>query len=142
MSQTTSGGPGTEYQGRTGWTGWITFAGIMLMIGGSLQAFYGLLALFNDEWVVWGKEGALFVDLTTWGWVHLLWGVLVVLCGLGLFTGNMAARIGGVIAASVSMIVNFFFVPVYPFWALTVIVIDALVIWAITVHGREMKSVD
>lgn len=140
MSQTSTGASGTADQEPTGWTGWIMFAGIMLIIGGALQAFYGLVALFNDEWVVWGKEGALLIDLTTWGWVHVIWGVIVVLCGFGLFTGNMAARIVGVIAACVSLVVNFFFLPVYPFWAITVIVIDALVIWAITVHGREMKS--
>ena len=125
----------------TGWTGWIVFAAVMLMIGGTLNAFYGLVALFNDEWVVWGQEAALFVDVTGWGWLHVIVGGLVVLCGIGLLSGNMVARAVGVIIASISLIVNFFFIPVAPFWALTVIVIDALVIWAITVHGKEMKSV-
>lgn len=138
MTQTMSGP--VETTERTGWTGWISFAGIMLVIGGVLQAFYGLLAIFNDDWAVWGREGVLFVDLTGWGWAHLIIGALVALCGVGLFTGNMAARIVGVLVAAVSLLVNFFFIPVAPFWALTVIVIDALVIWAITVHGREMKA--
>lgn len=140
MTQQNLNATGSETE-PTGWTGWIAFAGTMLVLAGSLQAFYGLLALFNDDWVVWGQEGALFVDLTGWGWAHIIWGIIVLVCGLGLFAGNMAARIGGVFAAAVSLIVNFFFIPVIPFWALTVIVIDLLIIWAITVHGREMKPV-
>jgi hypothetical protein len=122
------------------WTGWIAFAAIMLMIAGFLQMFYGFVALFNDEWVVWGREAALFVDLTGWAWAHIIWGALVVLVGFGLMRGNIVARIIGVIVASVSLIINFAFIPVYPFWAIVVIVIDALVIWAIIVHGRDMKT--
>ena len=124
----------------TGWTGWVAFAAIMLMIGGFLQMFAGIIALFNDNWVVWGSENALFVDLTGWAWAHMLWGLLVILAGVLLFRGNMVGRLVGVIAAMVSLIINFIFIPVYPFWAIVIIVIDALIIWAIVVHGREMKS--
>lgn len=128
------------YEETTGWTGWVAFAAIMLMIGGFLQLFAGIIALFNDDWVVWGSEAALFVDLTGWAWVHMLWGLLVILAGLLLLRGNMVGRIIGVIAAMVSLIINFIFIPVYPFWAIVIIVIDALIIWAIVVHGREMKA--
>jgi hypothetical protein len=66
-------------------------------------------------------------------------GSIVLLAGIGLFSGNILARIVGVIVASVSLVVNFFFIPVYPFWSLIVITIDALVIWALTAHGGEMR---
>jgi uncharacterized membrane protein len=125
---------------RTGWTGWIAFAGIMLIIGGSLNALYGLVAAINDDWVVWTNSSAVYLDISEWGWAHLILGIVVLLSGIGVFTGNIVARTIGVIVAGISMIVNFFFIPVYPVWALTIIVIDALVIWALTAHGREMRE--
>ena len=125
----------------TGWTGWITFAGVMMIIAGSLNALYGLVAVVNDEWVVWGNRANLYLDLSQWGWVHLVAGLVVLISGIGLFSGNFLARTVAVIVASVSLIANFFFIPAYPIWALIVVTIDVLVIWALTAHGREMRSV-
>jgi hypothetical protein len=65
----------------------------------------------------------------------------VLLTGIGLFSGNFLARTIAVIVAGLNMLVNFFFIPVYPFWAIIVITIDILVIWAVTAHGREMREV-
>ena len=124
----------------TGWTGWIAFAGIMLIIGGSLNLLYGIIAAVNDEWVVWTNRANVYLDLTEWGWAHIILGSIVLLTGIGLFSGNILARTVAVIVAGVSMFVNFFFIPVYPVWALTVITIDVLVIWAVTAHGREMRQ--
>ena len=118
----------TQTEERTGWTGWIYFAGTMLLIGGTLSIIYGFIALFNDNWVVFGNTNAVFLDLTGWGWLHVIIGALVVLAGFGLFTGNILASTLGVIVAAVSMIANFLWLPVYPFWAIIIIVIDALVI--------------
>jgi hypothetical protein len=130
----------SSYDQRTGWTGWILFAGVMMIIGGSLNLFYGIVAAVNDEWVVFTNRANVYLDVSQWGWVHIIMGSIVLLAGIGLFSGNILARIVGVIVASVSLVVNFFFIPVYPFWALTVITIDALVIWALTAHGREMRE--
>jgi hypothetical protein len=131
-----------EYDKPTGWTGWIAFASVMMIIGGGLNLFYGFVAVLNDDWVGWNRETSseVFVDLTTWGWVQIIVGALVVLAGFGVLTGNILARTVGVILAGLSMFANFFFIPVYPIWALTIIVIDALVIWALTAHGGEMRS--
>ncbi len=126
------------YRERSGWVGWIAFAGVMMVIAGSLQAIYGLIAIVNDEWVVWGNRANLLVDLTAWGWVHLIGGVIVLLAGLGLFTGNMVARIVAVIVAGLSLIANFLFIPAFPVWALIVITLDVVVIYAIMAHGREI----
>jgi hypothetical protein len=130
---------GSAYGERTGWTGWIIFAGVMLMIGGSLNLFYGIIAAVNDEWVVFTNRADVYLDVSEWGWVHIILGAIVFLSGIGVFSGNILARIVGVIVASISLLVNFFFIPVYPLWALIVITIDALVIWALTAHGREMR---
>jgi hypothetical protein len=125
---------------RTGWTGWITFAGVMLIIGGSLGLIFGLIAAVNDNWVVFTNRGQVSLDLSTWGWVHIIVGAIVVLAGFGVFTGNILARIVGVAVAVVSLIANFLWLPVYPVWAIIIITIDVLVIWALTAHGGEMRS--
>jgi hypothetical protein len=122
----------------SGWVGWVEFAGVIMVIAGALQAIYGLIAIVNDDWVVWGNRANLYVDMTTWGWVHLIGGVIVFLAGLGLFTGNIVARTIAVIVAGLSLIANFLFMPAYPVWALTVITLDVLVIYAVMAHGREV----
>ncbi len=124
---------------RTGWTGWITFAGVMLIIGGTLGVIFGIIAAVNDKWVVFTNRGAVSLDLSTWGWVHVIVGAIVVLAGFGVFTGNILARIIGVIVAIVSLVANFLWLPVYPVWSIIIITIDVLVIWALTAHGREMR---
>jgi uncharacterized membrane protein len=125
---------------RTGWTGWITFAGVMLIIGGSLGLIFGLIAAVNDNWVVFTNRGQVSLDLSTWGWVHIIVGAILVLAGFGVFTGNVLARIVGVAVAVVSLIANFLWLPVYPVWAIIIITIDVLVIWALTAHGGEMRN--
>jgi hypothetical protein len=134
----TSGSYETE---RTGWTGWITFAGVMMIISGALNALYGLIAAVNDEWVVWTNRASLYIDISQWGWVHMILGVVMLLSGIGVFSGNILARTVGVIAASISLIANFFFIPAYPLWAIAVVTIDVLIIWALTAHGSEMRKV-
>jgi hypothetical protein len=125
---------------RTGWTGWIAFAGVMMIVVGGLQAIYGLVALFNDDWVVWSNGNAVFLDITVWGWVHLAIGIVVVLAGIGVMSGNIAARSIGVLVAAISLVAAFLALPLYPVWSIIVITIDVLVIWALIAHGGEMRS--
>lgn len=122
------------------WTGWVAFAGILMIIGGCLQGIYGLVAIVNDTWVVWGNSSAMYLDISQWGWIHLIWGVIMVLAGLGVLSGNIFARILGVILAAIAAIVNFMFIPVYPIWSVTVVVIAIVVIYALVAHGRDMKT--
>jgi hypothetical protein len=124
----------------TGWVGWIFFAGVMLVIAGTLSAIYGLIAIVNDDWVVWGNRGAMYLDLTGWGWVHLIAGIIVLLAGFGVMSGNILARTVGVIVAGLSMIVNFVALPIYPVWSIILITVDALVIYALVAHGRELRE--
>jgi hypothetical protein len=124
----------------TGWTGWIAFAGAMLVVLGSLAIMQGLVAVVNDDWVVWTNAGALLVDITVWGWVHMAIGALVILTGVGLFTGNMAARVVGVALAGLSILVNFAFLPAYPLWGIAIIALDVIVIYALVAHGEEMRD--
>ena len=139
-STTQTGTATTTHTEPSGWSGWITFAGLMMIISGTMNATYGFIALVNDQWVVWGTENILLIDVTGWGWVHLILGVIVALAGIGVMTGNLAARIVGVTVAAGSMLVNFVALPVYPFWSLVLITVDVVIIWALIVHGRERKE--
>ena len=112
----------------------------MMIIVGLLDAFYGLIAVVNDNWVVWGNRGSVYLDITTWGWVHLILGIVVVLAGIGVITGNLLARIIGVLVIGVSLVLNFLSMPVYPVWSIVLITIDALVIWALIAHGQEVRA--
>jgi hypothetical protein len=127
----------------TGWTGWIVFAGVMLIMLGVFHVIEAVVALFREDFYLVGSSGlAVHVDYAAWGWAHLILGVLAGLAGVGLLAGNMVARVVGVGVAMLSALANMAFVPAYPVWSLIIITFDVLVIWAINVHGREMKSVN
>jgi len=126
---------------QTGWMGWILFAATMMLMVGIFHVIQGLVALFQDSYYLVGKSGlTVHVDYTTWGWVHIVLGVVLAGTGAGLLAGQMWARIVGVVVALVSSVVNIAFLAAYPIWSMMMIAIDVLVIWAITVHGREMKA--
>lgn len=127
----------------TGWVGWILFAAVMMIMMGVFHATAGLLALFNDEYYLVGKNGlAVSVDYTAWGWVHLVAGVVVVLAGFALMVGRTWARVVGVVLAVASAILNIGFLAAYPIWSAIIIALDVLIIYAITVHGREVQAVE
>jgi hypothetical protein len=125
----------------SGWVGWITFAGTMMMIIGSLHVVQGLVAVFNDEYYLVTKNGlTVHLDYTAWGWTHIIAGLVVIGAGLGAFAGQMWARVVGVTLAAASILLNFAFIASYPFWSTIVIAMDVFVIMALTVHGKEMKN--
>ncbi len=96
----------------SGWAaGWSAFAGVVLIMAGSFQGIVGLSALFNDEFYVVGNEWVFQFDATTWGWIHLVLGIVLLASGFGIFTGNVAARSVGVMVAIVSGIVAFAWLP-------------------------------
>jgi hypothetical protein len=125
----------------TGWTGWVVFASFMMFLVGSFQAIQGLVAIFDDGFYL-VRENGLVVDVNynVWGTAHLILGVLLMLCGAGVLTGNLAARTVGVILAGLSALANLAFIGAYPIWSMIIITVDVLVIYALTVHGRELRS--
>ncbi len=126
----------------TGWVGWIVFAGTMMIVVGIIHIFQGLVALFNDDYYLVAKSGlTIHLDYTGWGWTHIILGAIVAAAGLSLYAGRMWARVVGVGVAVLSLLVNFAFIAAYPFWSTIVIAVDVFVIFALTVHGKEMKSV-
>ncbi|MBP7807329.1 hypothetical protein KA047_02425 [Candidatus Saccharibacteria bacterium] len=124
----------------TGWTGWVYFAGFMMIINGVLQGIAGLTALLNNEWLVVTENKLLLLNFTTWGWVHLLLGVVILMAGFYVMHGAVWARAVGVILASLGVVINLAYVNAYPLWSLAIILIDVLVIYALTVHGGEVRE--
>ena len=125
---------------QTGWVGWVVFGGTMMVLLGAFHAIEGLVALFKDEYFLVGRSGlVLSVDFTTWGWTHLIAGLIVAGAGIGLMAGQMWARVVGVVLAVLSAVVNLAFLAAFPIWSALMILLDVLVIWAITVHGSEIK---
>lgn len=139
--------PGTDYSQLraepepTGWVGWILFAGIMLILVGSFQAIAGLVGIFNDKYYALpSKDLVVSVDYTAWGWTHLVLGLLAIFAGYGVMVGQMWARVVAISLVSISAIVNLAFINAAPVWATILITMDVLVIWALSVHGREVKT--
>jgi hypothetical protein len=123
-----------------GWVGWIWFAAIMLVMSGVFNAMYGFVALFHDTYYVVGPEGMLVFDLTRWGWILLIAGTLAVVSGMTLFTGALWSRIIAVVLAAVNVFIQMGFMSAYPVWSLVAIAVDIIVIWAVIVHGGDMKE--
>lgn len=118
-------------------TGWAVFAGVVLLIIGSLDALYGLAAILNDEVVVVGGHGVILADFTTWGWVHLILGSIVALTGLGLFAGMSAARWAAVFFVAVNAVAQIVWFTAAPLFAMLIIFLDVVVIYQLTVRWEE-----
>jgi hypothetical protein len=124
-----------------GWAvGFILFAAIMMIMSGVFQAIQGLIGIFENEFYVATRNYLFQFDATTWGWIHLIGGLIVAFAGWGLLSGRTWARVVGITLAVLSAIANFAFIPYYPFWALAIITLDVFVIWALAAHGRELRS--
>ena len=127
----------------TGWTAWVVFGATILILVGSFQLIEGFTALFRHTYYQVGHNDLLVrVDYTQWGWIHIILGALMVAAGLGLFTGRMWARVVAIMLAGLSALANLVFIAAYPLWALTIIFLDIVVIYAVAVHGREMRAAD
>jgi hypothetical protein len=125
----------------SGWAvGLILFAAIMMMMTGFFQVLAGLVAIFENEFYVATRNYLFQFDATTWGWIHLLVGLLVAFAGWGLLSGRTWARTVAITLAVLSAVANFLFIPYYPFWALLIITLDVFVIWAIAAHGGDLRD--
>ena len=125
----------------SGWAiGWAMFAATMMWIVGAFHVLAGLAAIVEDELYVLTPEYLYQLDVTTWGWIHLIMGIIVILAGVGVLRGAVWARTLGVILAIISILVSFAWLPWYPVWAILLIAAGVFVIWALTVHGRDVTA--
>jgi len=118
--------------------GFTYFASLMMIIIGFFNVIQGLAAIIKQTWYAVSPNYAFKFNVATWGWITLLIGIIVLLAGFGLWSGAAWARTVGVIMAAIVAIEEFAFLPYYPFWSITVIVISIFVIWALTAHGRDV----
>jgi hypothetical protein len=120
--------------------GFTYFAAIMMMIAGGFDVLQGLSAIIKQHYYVIGPNYLYKINVTTWGWVHLILGIVLVVAGVFLLNGALWARIVGIIAAALVAIANFLWLPYAPVWAIIVIAACVLVIWALALHGRDIAD--
>ncbi|WP_320776828.1 hypothetical protein [Streptomyces sp. CRN 30] len=131
----------TQYQrpeGKQVAAGGLTvFASVLLFISGTLDFMRGLMAVLEDKVFLTTPSYVFEFDLTTWGWIHLVVGVVSVAVSAGLFAGMTWARVAGIAIAALAIIVNFLSIPYYPLWSMTLIALYGLIIWGLCVVRRE-----
>jgi hypothetical protein len=121
-----------------GWVGgWVAFAAIIMMIAGGLHVTFGLVAVLDDHWPAWTQRSHALLSVSAWGWVQIAIGIAVTAAGVGVVLGRPVARAIGVLFAGLSLLDGFFVIPLYQWWALVIIGLDVLVIWALTVHWHD-----
>jgi len=136
MSTSTTGSPSRLAVGTT------VAAAVILIIGGICHAMQGFVGIATNEFYVATQRWIFQFDVTTWGWIHVLVGVIAVVAGVGLFSGAVWARTIAVLIAAVSILVNFAWLPYYPVWAILIIAFDMFVIWALTAHSRDINAIN
>ena len=124
------------------WSGWIGFAGWLMVIIGALDFFEGLIAVIRGQYYVLTANQIIVFDLRTWGWVTLIWGIVLVLAGLALLSGSSWARWFTIVVGSLNLIGQLGFVgsAQYPLWALTVLVLNIIVLCALIVHWGDRDT--
>ncbi len=120
--------------------GFTYFAAIMMMLSGGFEILQGLSAIIKKHFYAVGSDYIYKINVTTWGWIHLILGVIVLLAGVALLGGALWARIVGIALAALIVLANFLWLPYYPVWAIVIIAVNVLVIWALAAHGRDVAT--
>ena len=138
MTQTQTSGQAQ----RTGWVGWVYFAAVVLLIGAAIDIFYGIMAIVgpNTAYFVGPQGGVAKFDVAGWGWWSLIIGVAMVVLAFFLLTGRTWARVLVTIVVALNAVGHVASLPAQPWWSIVMIALDVLVIYAVTVHGREVRS--
>ena len=128
-------------RGRSGVAvGFTYFAAIMMMLSGGFEILQGLSAIIKKNLYVVNKDYIYKINVNGWGWIHLILGVIVLLAGIALLGGALWARIVGIAMAALIAIANFLWLPYYPVWAIVLIALNVVVIWALAAHGRDIAA--
>jgi hypothetical protein len=124
------------------WAGWVAFAAVLMALMGVLDVLQGLIAIVRDDYYLLSPEQIIVFDLTTWGWIMLIWGIVVAFAGYALVTGASWARWFTIVVASLNLLVQLGFVGSnqYPLWSLTVMAMNVLVLYALTVRWSDVKE--
>jgi hypothetical protein len=107
------------------------FASVLLLVDGVLGVLKGIAGIASNDVYTRIDDYVFKFDVTSWGWIHLVLGVILVLVGVGILKGATWARVAGVVLASLNIVANFMWLPYTPVWAIVTIAIDVFVIWAL-----------
>jgi uncharacterized membrane protein (DUF2068 family) len=124
------------------WAGWVRLGGILMLIIATIDVCQGLIAIIRSEYYVMAPNQIVVFDTTAWGWITLIWGIVVGIAGFGLLAGANWARWFTIIAGSINFIVQLGFVgsTQYPLWALTALALNAIVLYAVIVRWDEASD--
>ncbi len=128
-------------ESRGAWSGWVTFAGILMLIMGSLDFFEGLIAVIRNTYYALTPNQIVVFDLTTWGWITMIWGLIVLFAGFGLLIGSSFGRWAAIVIGSLNFLVQLGFVGSnqYPLWALVVLALNVVVLYALIVRWGDTE---
>jgi len=127
-------------EGLTKWVGWVLFTGVVMMVSGLISLIQGFVALFDDDfYLVKAESLAIDLDYTTWGWLLVAFGVLLLGAGYAVMFGHLWARFVALVIVFVHAMINLTFLAAYPIWSIIAIALDLIAIYAIAVHGDEGK---
>jgi hypothetical protein len=124
----------------TGWVGWLGFASFMLLFAGFFNIIEGVADRARQAVFIHSSGDVWVLNYNKWGWINIVVGILLVIASLSLLKGGMYGRVFGALVVVVSMLAAAASIPIYPIWALLILVVDALILYAIVVHGHELKS--
>lgn len=126
------------------WTGWIVFAGFVIIIVGAMDILQGFIAILEDEYVVATPKGLAIMDVTAWGWTSLIWGGLLILAGLGLLAGSSWARWLAIVGVGVNAIQQVAFLSnypqAYPLWNILIVALNFVVLYALTARWQGFQT--
>jgi hypothetical protein len=129
-----------SYRRPSAWVGWIVLAGVLMCLNGAFNITSGLIAIFSDT-VYSDVPGATSVlNVTGWGWVHIVWGLIIIFTGLSLIRGRTWGRMVAVIVVGFNTLTQLLEMPAYPFYSLLIITIDLLILYAVVLHGDELRE--
>lgn len=118
-------------------SGWLDFAGYLMVVAGTFHIVAGLVALFKNEVLVATQNSLLVFDYTQWGWVHVIFGIVLCLSAASLFTNRFWGRFVAIFLATLSAIANFSFIQAYPLWSIMIIALDVMIIYAVATHPGD-----
>ena len=126
----------------TGWVGWAMFACVLMILVGGFNIIYGLVGIFDDKHLATTGRSILVFDISGWGWILLITGLIQVFAALAVFNGKLWGRLVGMLMAGLNAWSHLTVLDAQPVWSAVIIAVDVLVIYALSVHGREMAAIE
>ncbi|GGV86559.1 hypothetical protein GCM10015535_34900 [Streptomyces gelaticus] len=133
-----SAAPSANHPFRIGWT---AFAAVLMIFGGAMAIFEGIAAITKSSVFIATRDYVFRFNLTGWGWIHLILGIVIVLSGCALLTGAAWARVVGIVLAGLGALANFLWLPYYPLWSVVLIAINVFIIWALCANPQPEAKV-